>query len=96
MQRLTRLSAAGVTVISLLALNDEGTPAFSERNAEILSELGIPCFGCTPELFPELMSAAIQKQDLPSWAAKHDIVVRGQDHESEFDERNNMNESELQ
>lgn len=96
MQRLTRLSAAGVTVISLLALNDEGTPAFSERNAEILAELGVPCFGCTPELFPELMSAAIQKQDLPGWAAKHDIVVRGRDYESEFDERNPSNETDSQ
>ena len=37
--------------------------------------MGIPSFACTPELFPDLMAAAIQKQDLALWAAKNDIVV---------------------
>jgi len=31
--------------------------------------------GWTPELFPDLMAAAIQKQDLAIWAAKNDIVT---------------------
>ena len=32
-----------------------------------------------PELFPELMAAALQRRDLRMWAAKHDIVTaRGQ------------------
>ena len=34
-----------------------------------------PRFACTPDLFPDLMAAAIQKQDLALWAAKNDIVV---------------------
>jgi hypothetical protein len=42
--------------------------------------MGIPSFACTPDLFPDLMAAAIQKQDLGIWAAKNDIVVsRGEE-----------------
>ena len=40
-----------------------------------LAALGIPAFACTPDLFPDLMAAAIQRQDLGLWAAKNDIVV---------------------
>ena len=59
----------GVSVICLLALNDEGTPCFSEPLAAALAGLGVPTFGCTPELFPGLMAAAIGRQDGHAWAA---------------------------
>ena len=36
--------------------------------------MGIPCFACTPNLFPELMTAAIQKQSLDQWASQAGIV----------------------
>ena len=39
-------------LICLLALNDEGTPCFSEPLAAALAGLGVPTFGCTPELVP--------------------------------------------
>ena len=33
---------------------------------------------CTPDLFPDLMAAAIHRRDLTAWAAQHDIAaVRG-------------------
>jgi len=37
--------------------------------------MGIPSFACTPDLFPDLMAATIQKRDLALWAARNDIVT---------------------
>lgn len=80
LRRAAELVNSGVQVICLLALNDKGAPSFDQHNAAVLSGMGIPSFACTPDLFPDLMAAAIQKQDLGIWAAKNDIVVtRGED-----------------
>ena len=75
LRRAAELVASGVRVICLLALSDEGTPSYDARNATALADLGIPAFACTPELFPGLMAAAIQKQDLALWAARNGIVA---------------------
>ena len=48
----------------LLALSDEGAPAYDHENAAALAALGVPAFACTPDAFPDLMAAAIQRQDL--------------------------------
>jgi hypothetical protein len=37
--------------------------------------LGIPSFACTPDLFPDLMAAAINRQDIAAWAAARNIVT---------------------
>jgi hypothetical protein len=37
--------------------------------------LGGNVYACTPDLFPELMAAAIQRQDLDAWAATRQISV---------------------
>jgi Mg-chelatase subunit ChlD len=80
LRRAGELVASGVQMICLLALNDQGTPSFDSRNAATLVGLGCPCFACTPDLFPDLMAAAIQRRDLNLWAAKNDIVtVRARD-----------------
>ena len=63
-KRAAALKAAGVNVIVLLALSDEGSPSFDRRVAEQLAALGIPSFACTPAKFPELMAAAIQGQKI--------------------------------
>ena len=75
LQRAAELVGSGVQMICLLALDDRGTPSYDAHNAARMVKLGIPVFGCTPELFPDLMAAAIQKQDLATWAAKNDIVT---------------------
>lgn len=67
--------ASGVQAIGLLALSDDGAPSFDRDNARRLAELGIPVFACTPDLFPDLMAAAISRADLGQWAASHDIVA---------------------
>ena len=64
-------------VICLLALSDNGAPGFNSGNAAALASMGVPSFACTPDLFPELMAAAIQKQDIGLWAARNDIVTAG-------------------
>src|SRR6266536_1539048 len=82
LRRAAELVASGVQVICLLALSDKGTPGFDRHNAAVLASMGIPAFACTPELFPDMMAAAIQKQDLALWAAKNDIVTVRSEEES--------------
>ena len=68
LRRAGSLAASGVQIIALLALSDQGTPAYDHRIAAALATLGIPAFACTPDRFPDLMSAAIKRQDLAQWA----------------------------
>jgi Mg-chelatase subunit ChlD len=68
--RVAAMLAAGVQVIALLALSDEGAPAYDHEHAAALAELGAPAFACTPDAFPDLMAAAIQRHDLRDFAAK--------------------------
>jgi Mg-chelatase subunit ChlD len=68
------LVAAGVRFVALLALSDSGRPAYDHQLAAALVELGVASFACTPDLFPELMSAALVGRDLQQWAAAHDLV----------------------
>lgn len=69
------LVASGVQAIGLLALNDDGAPSYDHANARRMADLGIPVFACTPDLFPDLMAAAITRSDLAQWAAARDIAV---------------------
>jgi Mg-chelatase subunit ChlD len=70
--RAAMLVQSGVSVICLLALSDEGAPCYDEQNAAHFAELGIPTFACTPDLFPDLMAAAINKQDISLWKNRQD------------------------
>ena len=76
--RMKSLIDAGVNCITLLALSDEGAPWFDAKNTAHFSALGVPCFACTPELFPELMASAINQCDLFSWVSRRDLtLIRG-------------------
>jgi Mg-chelatase subunit ChlD len=70
LRRMASMVAAGVQVIVLLALSDEGRPAYDHENAAALAALGVPAFACTPDAFPDLMAAAIQRRDLHSFAER--------------------------
>ena len=74
-QRAAALTHAGVQMIALLALSDDGAPGFNREIAGSLSALGVPAFAYTPDLFPDLMAAAIARQDIGQWAAGRGIVV---------------------
>jgi Mg-chelatase subunit ChlD len=71
LQRAAALKASGVQLIVLLALSNDGAPAFDREIASQLAALGIASFACTPDLFPPLMAAAINRQDIGQWAARH-------------------------
>jgi Mg-chelatase subunit ChlD len=78
LKRGAALVQSGVNVVCLLALSDRGAPAYDQRHAGAFAALGIPSFACTPDLFPDLMAAAIHRRDLNAWAAQQDIAtVRG-------------------
>jgi Mg-chelatase subunit ChlD len=73
--RLARLIALGVNVIVLLALSDAGRPAYNPNLSARVAALGAPVFACTPDQFPDLMAAALRRQDLHAWAAQQDIKL---------------------
>ncbi|MEN3534011.1 VWA domain-containing protein [Microbispora sp. ZYX-F-249] len=62
LRRIGALTAAGVQVIVLLALADEGAPQYDHDNAAALAAMGVPAFACTPDAFPGLMAAAIERR----------------------------------
>ncbi|MGI8684480.1 MAG: VWA domain-containing protein [Acidimicrobiales bacterium] len=74
-RRLGALVQAGVTVVALLALSDDGSPSYDHNLAQDLAGLGIVSFACTPDHFPDLMAAAIERRDLGRWAASQGIVA---------------------
>ena len=75
LKRAAALVGSGVQLVCLLALSDQGAPSYDHANAAALAGIGVPTFACTPDLFPDLMAAAIQKQDLTQWAARNDVVT---------------------
>ncbi len=73
--RAAEIITSGVNVIALLALSDSGTPAYDKAAAQRLAALGAPVFACTPDKFPDLMAAALRKDDIHAWAAGEDIAL---------------------
>lgn len=68
-QRMSVLVNSGIQFITLLALNDDGAPCYDHSNTKFLASLGVPTFACTPDRFPDLMAAAINRQDLNQWVS---------------------------
>ncbi|GAA1356500.1 VWA domain-containing protein [Streptomyces beijiangensis] len=65
LKRVAAMKASGVQFVALLALSDEGAPAYDRDHAAALAALGAPAFACTPDLFPDVMAAAIERRPLP-------------------------------
>jgi hypothetical protein len=74
-RRLGAIANAGSAVIVLLALDDDGKPSYEKENAAALAALGIPCFACTPDAFPDLMAVAISRGDVAQWAASREATA---------------------
>jgi Mg-chelatase subunit ChlD len=68
LRRVRSMRESGVQVVVLLALSDDGAPAFDHDNAAALAALGIPAFACTPDKFPELLALALDRGDVQAWA----------------------------
>jgi hypothetical protein len=75
LQRIQSMLTAGITVIVLLALSDRGRPSFDQELAAKLAELGAPSFACTPDQFPSLMAAAIERRNIREWAAAEGVTL---------------------
>jgi Mg-chelatase subunit ChlD len=76
LSRMSALREAGVCVVALLALADDGTPSYDASNAAALVSLGIPAFACTPDAFPDLLALAIDGGDIAAWAHRNDLAAR--------------------
>jgi Mg-chelatase subunit ChlD len=76
LSRIAALDAAGVQVVVLLALSDDGAPVFDSENAAALAALGVPTFACTPDAFPDLLAVAIDGGDIAAWAHRSDLAAR--------------------
>ncbi|MEU7767990.1 VWA domain-containing protein [Nocardia sp. NPDC049190] len=68
LRRVTAMKESGVQIVVLLALSDDGAPAFDHENAAALAALGIPAFACTPDKFPALLAVALDRGDVRAWA----------------------------
>jgi hypothetical protein len=79
LKRAASIVSSGVSLITLLALSDDGAPVYDHQNAAALAALGSPAFACTPDKFPSLMAAAIQRQDIALWAAANDVAAARMD-----------------
>jgi Mg-chelatase subunit ChlD len=75
LRRAAALIRAGVQVIVLLALSDDGAPAYDHALAAQVAALGAPVFACTPDRFPDLVATAMERGDVAAWAAGEGIGV---------------------
>ena len=57
----------GVNLLTLLALNNEGTPSYHRSNAQYLAKRGSPTFTATPDQFPLICSLALNRIPLSQW-----------------------------
>ncbi len=57
--RMLELTRAGVTVLCLLALSDDGAPVHDRLMAAELTELGAAVMACTPDQFPDVLAKAL-------------------------------------
>jgi len=70
--RMAALKASGVACLVLLSLADSGAPAYDRALAAQLVALGVPSFACTPDVFPDLLAAAIRGDSLIGWVEKEE------------------------
>lgn len=75
--RISSLVDSGVTLVVLLALSDDGTPAYDHDLAATCASLGAPAFACTPDRFPDLLASAIRREDIGAWAERHGLRSAG-------------------
>lgn len=81
-----QIAESGVNFVALLSLSDSGTPTYDRQMAAMLSELDIPTFACTPDLFPDLMGATMNRRDLNDWASQQGIKTVKSKQEAELDD----------
>ena len=74
LQKAAAIKNSGAQLITLLALDDKGAPAYDREIAAKLSAMEIPVFACTPDHFPELLATAVKKESIRNWMAREGVV----------------------
>jgi len=67
-RKMEEVLESGVTAVTLLAISDQGAPAYNEKLADKLVKMGMPCFGCTPNRLPELLAAVLKGNDMAKFS----------------------------
>lgn len=75
MRKAKELVDSGVQLVVLLALSDDGAPSYDHSHAQFFAGIGAPAFACTPDQFPDLIAAPLEKRDIRVWAAKEGITT---------------------
>jgi Mg-chelatase subunit ChlD len=75
LERAEEAVRAGINVIVLLALSDDGRPSYDVQAAQHFASLGCPVFACTPDQFPDMMAVALQRGDVNAWASAQGIAA---------------------
>jgi hypothetical protein len=57
LQKIYSLKHQGVRIVVLLALNDDGAPAFDRSVASALANMGIKAFACSPDQFANVLES---------------------------------------
>jgi len=68
--RMRQLVESRVKVVTLLALSDSGHPSYDHAMAKQLTDLGIPCFGCTPKKLVAVMEKVLAGGDLRAFVGE--------------------------
>jgi hypothetical protein len=68
--KMEQLLESGIKAVTLLAISDQGKPSYNHNLAQKLTNLGMPCFGCTPDHLPDLLEAVLKGQDLQRFASQ--------------------------
>jgi hypothetical protein len=69
-KRIEQLIEGGLKAVTLLAISDQGKPSYNHDLAKKLTNLGMPCFGCSPDRLPDLLAAVLKGQDLNVFASQ--------------------------
>jgi hypothetical protein len=68
-KKMEELLEGGIKAVTLLAISDHGKPSYNHDLAKKLTNLGMPCFGCSPDRLPDLLTAVLKGQDLSRFAS---------------------------
>lgn len=71
LRKVSTIKSSGVQLITLLALDDKGSPMFDRFIANEFAKMEVPAFACTPDLFSDLMAAAIKKENISMWVSRN-------------------------
>ncbi len=66
LSQVQQIIQKGIKLICLLTLSPEGSPQYDAELAAQIHKMGIPAFACSPDLFPEVMAAALEGRELPA------------------------------